>query len=93
MRWRPMVPLPFPRVLADDDWLNGKSLPKRATEIVNSWGMQHDPTRFPAPDLFDPDHFTGVTKLANELAIGDPEYRDHYGYGAGRRICPGNPAC
>jgi cytochrome P450 family 619 len=89
MRWRPVVPLPLPRVLAEDDWINGKLLPKGTTVIMNSWGMQHDPTRFPGPDLFDPDHFIGVTKLANELAIGDPEDRDHYGYGAGRRICPG----
>ena len=58
--------------------------------FINSWGLHHDLERFPNPDVFDPDHFKGVTALAPELAAAaDPEQRDHYGYGAGRRICPG----
>ncbi|OQN96160.1 hypothetical protein B0A48_18075 [Cryoendolithus antarcticus] len=89
MRWRPVTPLAFPHALAQDDWVDGFFLPKGTTIIVNAWGMQHDPTRFKDPEKFDPDHFDGVTKLAPELANGPWEERDHYGYGAGRRLCPG----
>lgn len=52
--------------------------------------MHHDEQRFPNPDVFDPDHFKGVTALAPVLAAAtDENERDHYGYGSGRRLCPG----
>lgn len=52
--------------------------------------MHHDSDRFPDPDVFDPDHYKGITALASELAQSvNPDDRDHYGYGAGRRLCPG----
>lgn len=95
MRWRPVTPLAFPHALAQDDWVenaNGEGkflLRKGTTMIINAWGMQHDESRFEKPEEFNPDHFAGVTRLAPELANGPWEERDHYGYGAGRRLCPG----
>lgn len=89
MRWRPVTPLAFPHALVQDDWIDGFFLPKGTTVIINAWGMQHDGNRFKNPEVFDPDHFAGCTKLAPELANGAWEERDHYGYGAGRRLCPG----
>jgi cytochrome P450 len=89
MRWRPVTPLAFPHALAQDDWVDGYLLPKGTIVIINAWGMQHDESRYKNPEDFDPDHFAGCTKLASELANGPYENRDHYGYGAGRRLCPG----
>ncbi|OBT81397.1 hypothetical protein VE02_09805 [Pseudogymnoascus sp. 03VT05] len=90
MRWRPVVPLGFPHCAAEDDWIDGKFIPKGTIIIINAWGMHHDATRFPNPDVFDPAHYEGVTALASELAsAADYNKRDHYGYGAGRRLCPG----
>jgi cytochrome P450 len=89
MRWRPVVPLAFPHSLAQGDWVDGYHLPKGADIFINAYGMQHDEKRFPNPDVFDPDHYRGVTALASELASGEYEKRDHWAYGAGRRICPG----
>ncbi|KAK4636492.1 Cytochrome P450 monooxygenase patH [Fulvia fulva] len=57
--------------------------------IVNAWGLHNDPKRFPSPEHFDPDHFKDMTTPAPELANGRYESRDHYGYGTGRRFCPG----
>ena len=75
---------------ATDDWVDGKFLPKGTTVLINAWGLHHDPKRFPHPEVFDPDHYLGVTKLAPELAASaDYDARDHYGYGSGRRLCPG----
>ncbi|KAJ5787369.1 cytochrome P450 [Penicillium paradoxum] len=89
-RWRPVVPLSFPHAAAEDDWIDGYLIPKGSTVIINAWGMHHDEKRFPNPDTFDPDHYKGQTELAPELAAkADYESRDHYGYGSGRRICPG----
>ncbi|GKZ24636.1 hypothetical protein AbraIFM66951_011906 [Aspergillus brasiliensis] len=89
-RWRPVVPLAFPHAAAEDDWIDGYLIPRNTTVIINSWGMHHDEKRFPNPDTFDPDRYKGQTMLAPELAASaDYESRDHYGYGSGRRICPG----
>ncbi|KAI7240025.1 putative cytochrome P450 [Hortaea werneckii] len=96
MRWRPVTPLAFPHALAEDDWISENEtqylLPKGTTIILNAWGLHHDATRFANPETFDPDHYastTPTTLLATDLANGPWEKRDHYGYGAGRRFCPG----
>lgn len=89
MRWRPVTPLAFPHALAEDDWVDGMFLPKGTVIIINAWGLHNDEERFPNPERFDPDHFAGCTTVATELANGAWETRDHYGYGAGRRFCPG----
>ncbi|KAK4161037.1 phenol 2-monooxygenase [Cladorrhinum sp. PSN259] len=88
-RWRPVAPLGFPHSLAEDDWVDGMFLPKGSDVFINAFGLHHDEKRFTNPDVFDPDHFKGYTALASELANGDYTNRDHYGYGSGRRLCPG----
>lgn len=73
-----------------DDMINGMKIPAGSTVILNVWGLHHDPIRFPNPDVFDPERFAGRTLLAPEYAASpDFEKRDHYGYGSGRRMCPG----
>lgn len=89
MRWRPVVPLAFPHSLSEDDEVDGYVLPKGSDVFINAFGMQHDEHRFKNPDAFDPDHYAGIMTLAPELAVGDADKRDHWGYGAGRRLCPG----
>ena len=72
------------------DWIDGYKLPRSSVVFLNAWGLHHDETRFPNPNVFDPDHYKGVTALAPVLAASsDENERDHYGYGSGRRICPG----
>lgn len=89
MRWRPVVPLGFPHLVGEDDTVDGMLLPKGSQVFMNAFGMQHDPDRFENPEVFNPDRYLGVTQLASELANGDWDKRDHYGYGSGRRICLG----
>lgn len=73
-----------------DDTINDMYIPKGSTIILNVWGLHHDPIRFPSPDVFDPERYTGCTLLASEYVVSaDFEKRDHYGYGSGRRVCPG----
>jgi hypothetical protein len=73
-----------------DDWIDGQFLRKGTAVLINVWGVHHVETHFKNPEIFDPDHYLGVTKLAPELAASaDYDSRDHYGYGSGRRMCPG----
>jgi hypothetical protein len=71
-----------------DDYVDGYLLPKGTSLIINVWGI-HQGIPFSDPTAFNPENFADVTTLAPTLAAGDPEKRDHYGYGAGRRLCPG----
>ena len=72
------------------DNIDGLTIPKDSTVVINVWGLHNDPARYPDPERFDPLRFEGRTRLAPEYANSpDYEKRDHYAYGAGRRICPG----
>jgi cytochrome P450 len=65
-------------------------IPKGSAVILNIWGIHHDPERFDSPEVFDPNRYQGQTQLASVYAnSGDFQNRDHFGFGIGRRICPG----
>lgn len=65
-------------------------LPKGSTVILNVWGIHQDPENYSNPEHFDPARFEKFPALASKYAAGGAsEVRDHLGYGAGRRICPG----
>ncbi|KAF9731672.1 hypothetical protein PMIN06_007731 [Paraphaeosphaeria minitans] len=93
MRWRPVTPLAFPHATNADDIVDGYTIPKGTTVLLNVWGLHHDQTYSAeplSPFAFDPDRYAGRTAPAPTYAASkDYEARDHYGYGAGRRLCPG----
>jgi len=90
MRWRPVTPLAFPHASSEEDTINGMHIPKGTTVILNTWGLHHNPNDPLDPSIFEPERFAGRKLLAPEYAISaDYASRDHYGYGSGRRICPG----
>ncbi|KAI3322745.1 cytochrome P450 2D18 [Xylariaceae sp. AK1471] len=90
MRWRPPAPAGFPHVVDKDDEVDGLRIPEGSAVILNIWGIHHDPSRYGNPECFDPHRFEGQTQLASIYAnSGDYRKRDHFGYGIGRRICPG----
>lgn len=58
--------------------------------VLNIWGIHHDANRYADPEVFNPGRFRSQTQLASVYAnSGDYQKRDHFGYGIGRRICPG----
>jgi hypothetical protein len=64
-------------------------LPQDSTVIFNIWGIHHDPERYPSPQKFDPSRFANHLGLASVYTNSGHDKRDHFAYGAGRRICPG----
>ena len=71
----------------------GMFIPKGTRVVLNQWALHFDDVRFPDPWRFNPQRYVGTPagdKSAFEaLNAINPEERDHWGYGAGRRWCPG----
>ncbi|OIW32566.1 cytochrome P450 [Coniochaeta ligniaria NRRL 30616] len=90
MRWRPVAVTALPHRARQDDEYEGMFIPKDTTVFIPTWALHHDQDIFEDPERFHPERYLSHPKLANDYA-GSPEWakRDHYNYGAGRRICPG----
>jgi cytochrome P450 len=91
MRWRPAVATGIPRRVAADDWYEGMLIPKDSTIFIPIFAIHHsERDGYDDPYSFNPDRYLRHTKLANYYAgSADFTQRDHYGYGSGRRMCPG----
>ncbi|KAL6360789.1 hypothetical protein LRP88_06497 [Fusarium phalaenopsidis] len=90
MRWRPVAVTALPHKVRQDDEYQGMLIPKDSTIFIPTWAIHHNENIYKDPETFDPDRYSQHPRLANDYA-GSPDWanRDHYNYGAGRRICPG----
>ncbi|MCJ1403644.1 hypothetical protein MMC11_006867 [Xylographa trunciseda] len=89
-RWRPVLPLGVVHSLSEDDYVDGMHLPKDSTIILNVWALHHDADKWQSPEHFIPERYKDYPGLAPVYAASkDFDKRDHLGYGASRRICPG----
>lgn len=56
--------------------------------MIPGWALSH--SHYKNPDVYNPDRYLNHPGLATEYAASmDFQNRDHYTYGAGRRICAG----
>jgi len=82
--------IPAPHCASEDYDYNGMFIPKDAVVILNCYTMHHNETRYPDPYKFNPDRYVGDNLTSEDSAkLLDPFARDHWAFGAGRRICPG----
>ncbi|KAI8139126.1 cytochrome P450 [Fennellomyces sp. T-0311] len=89
MRYRTTTNFGVPHTNTEGFEFKGYYIPKDVTIISSMYCMHRNPKVFPNPDKFDPDRFLSNTKSMMAAANGALEYRDHYNFGWGRRICPG----
>ncbi|KAI0885431.1 cytochrome P450 [Annulohypoxylon maeteangense] len=90
LRWMPTVILGVPHATVRDDEYMGYKIPKGAGVILNVWGISNDPKRHPNPRKFDPTRWAGDNQTSVEAANNqDASKRDHFVFGAGRRLCQG----
>ncbi|PHH90751.1 hypothetical protein CDD83_2747 [Cordyceps sp. RAO-2017] len=90
MRWMPATALGVPHAVMQDDEYCGYRIPKGATVILNVWAIHNDPKRHPEPRKYDPERWTGDDQNSAQAAANpDVARRDHFVFGAGRRICQG----
>ncbi|KAH9211050.1 cytochrome P450 [Leptodontidium sp. 2 PMI_412] len=90
LRWRPFSNQGLYHASINDDVYNDYFIPAGTTIVANAYSVHNDESRWPNPDKFDPSRYIDYKLGALESAnLSDPEQRDHFAYGAGRRICAG----
>ncbi|KAG6364932.1 hypothetical protein INS49_006536 [Diaporthe citri] len=89
-RWRPPVALGHPHTTTRELVYKGMRIPAGSRLHLNAWAIHHSPSRHSDPDVFDPNRYEGDALTSQQSAnLPDPTKRDHFSFGAGRRICPG----
>jgi len=91
LRWMPTTILgAVPHAVSKDDEYMGYLIPKGAGVLNNVYTIHMDPERHPDPRCVDPDRYSDDFQTAADAA-SNPEAskRDHFTFGAGRRICQG----
>jgi len=91
-RFRPVAAQGFPHATSKDDEYRGYIIPAGTTVFANHYSVHFDKKRHPNPHLFQPERWMDPKwnmSAAESAAQRDPERRDHFAYGVGRRICPG----
>ncbi|KAF2637168.1 cytochrome P450 [Massarina eburnea CBS 473.64] len=88
LRIRPVVPTGIPHSCTEDNWYEGMLIPKNATIMIPQWALSQ--SQYDDPNTYNPDRYLNHPGLALDYAgSSDYQNRDHYAYGAGRRICAG----
>ena len=79
-------------MLIQDDEYNGYFLPKGTILFANAWSIHLDPAEYDRPEEFIPERFMNNkfgSKAIDENSKDNDQRRVTYGFGAGRRVCPG----
>jgi cytochrome P450 len=76
-------------MLMQDDTYQSYFLPKGIIFLINSWAIYRDVEEFDNPDDFVPERWLGSEFGTKIPVLVDVVRRVHYGFGAGRRYCPG----
>ncbi|CAH0003353.1 unnamed protein product, partial [Clonostachys byssicola] len=90
LRWMPVAPLAVPHAVTRDDYYQGYLIPQGAEVVLNVWAISQDPRRHLDPRVFNPGRWAGNNENSmDSAASADIAKRDHFIFGAGRRICQG----
>ncbi|PMD33513.1 cytochrome P450 [Hyaloscypha variabilis F] len=91
LRWMPTtITGGMPHCLTKDDKYMGYKIPAGAAILNNVWTLNNDDGRVRNSREYDPSRHFGDNTSSQESAVqADFNKRDHFTFGAGRRICPG----
>ncbi|KAI0595450.1 cytochrome P450 [Biscogniauxia sp. FL1348] len=89
-RWMPTAIMGIAHSVIKDDEYMGYKIPKDSTVVLNVWAIHMDPKRHKNPSDFEPARYLDdLTNSIESAQSKDPAQRDHFLFGAGRRICQG----
>ncbi|KAK3672126.1 hypothetical protein LTR78_008097 [Recurvomyces mirabilis] len=91
LRWMPTAIIgAAPHAASENFQSMGYHFPKGALLVNNVYSIHFDPKRYSDPKTFNPARFVGDDMTSHESAVqSDVSKRDHFVFGAGRRLCSG----
>ncbi|KAH6971061.1 cytochrome P450 [Ilyonectria sp. MPI-CAGE-AT-0026] len=90
LRIRPVTTIGTPHYTTSDVFYKDYFIPKNTVVCMSQYVLHFNPEQWDNPDVFDPSRYLSYPHKAGVYAAGgDAVQRDHYDFGAGRRICPG----
>ncbi|KAI8342909.1 cytochrome P450 [Chlamydoabsidia padenii] len=89
LRYRSTTNFGLPHLTKEDIIVRDYIIPKGALLYANMTGIHMNPDVYPDPDIFKPERFMDETRTIMATANGKVGGRDVFGFGFGRRICPG----
>ena len=89
-RIRPLTRYGTPHYTLATTSYKGTSIPAHTYIVINQYALHFDPVYHPNPTTFNPSRYLDHPHSSAHYAVlPDCSARDHYNFGAGRRICPG----
>ncbi|KAM6490882.1 Cytochrome P450 [Amanita muscaria] len=82
LRWRTVFPIGVAHMTSKDDLYKGFYIPKGTIVFANIWAINKDPAKYPDPERLIPERQFNTDGTLNDDTAS-------YGFGFGRRICPG----
>ncbi|KAG1455412.1 hypothetical protein G6F46_008173 [Rhizopus delemar] len=89
MRFRPATNFGVVHMASEDVIVNKYFIPKDTILVSSMAAMHKNPEFYEDPDEFKPERFLNNTNRMGAASNAKIEDRDHFGFGWGRRICPG----
>ncbi|KAF9871484.1 hypothetical protein CkaCkLH20_11131 [Colletotrichum karsti] len=90
LRIRPVTTIGSPHYTTSDVFYKDYHIPKNTVVAIPQYVLHFDSQRWSNPEAFDPSRYLDYPEKAGFYATqGDAKGRDHFDFGAGRRICPG----
>ncbi|KAF7553267.1 hypothetical protein G7Z17_g3760 [Cylindrodendrum hubeiense] len=90
LRIRPVTTIGTPHYTTSDVVYKDFHIPKNTVVSMSQYALHFSSDKWTDPDKFDPSRYLDYPHKAGVYAAsGDAKARDHFDFGAGRRICPG----
>lgn len=90
LRIRPVTNIGTPHYTTDDVVYKNFVIPKNTIVSICQYALHFDPMKWTDPETFNPRRYLSYPlKAGAYAAAADPNSRDQFNFGAGRRICPG----
>jgi cytochrome P450 len=89
LRLRPVTNIGTPHYTTAPVTYKGIYIPANSVVCLQQYPIHYDPTLFPDPHSFKPERFLNHPYGSGHYAAGPASSRDHWAFGAGRRICSG----
>ncbi|NXE29006.1 CP1B1 protein, partial [Ardeotis kori] len=85
LRYSSFVPITIPHATTDDVELEGFHIPKGTVVFVNQWSVNHDSSKWPDPQRFDPTRFLDAQQCLDRDRAGSVMI-----FSTGQRRCIGD---